>query len=438
MGIGFILIGVLFLFNPMINLLDILPDFIGYFFILLGIYKIADITGKMKNIHKHLLYLIGVSVFRTVLSFVINADDNVMKLIFVFVFAIIESVFMISVFGKIFDGFEDLGIQFENVSILNKLSEVKTLTIVFVIIRSLFTLIPEFRFLSMTDYEGEILSIEMTGRIDYGFILTLLNVVVVTLIGLVWLVMLISYIRRITTNSEFIAKLKQYYINSVLTDSKRFLLRRIMISMLLLMLGFVFLIDICIDNVDMLPDFVGAGLILAAVLLLRKDNNNNLLFYMAVLYPVVSLGDWIFHIIFAGNQYRVKHLQYTDVLVNYILLIAISLIAAAVLTFIFYNINKFFRRMINEMIGFDYEEHFTKLIERQNESIMKKNRANLINLILSALVAVSKIIQTSAILLLPEYWMIHFVIEIVWIFRMYLFTTNLYEEVKYSLGIGVE
>ena len=440
MGIGFIIIGVIFLFNPMVSLLDVLPDFIGYLFILIGIYKLADMTNKMDKIHKHILYVAGISVVRLVLSIVIVNDDNVLALIFVFVFAIIDAVFMISVFNKIFDGIEDIGTRFPNTSVFTKLSEtVRTLTCVFVIVRSLFTLIPEFRHLSMTDYEGEILSTEMLGRADYTYMLLILNVVVVILIGTVWLGMTITYFNRIRKDSEFVTAVSDNYTNVILADSKRFLIRRIMLSMMFLMAGFVFLVDIFFTNVDVLPDFVGAGFILAAAILLRKNNSLPVsVIFTAAAYIPVSLAYWILRVLFAGNEYRVKQLLRTEVLQQFIILIALALVSAVLLIFIFYNLNKMFKRMISEIVANNHEEHFKKLIEQHNESIKKKNQANTALFYISGVLALSKVVQTAAMILLPEYWMIHFVIQIFWILRIYMFIPDLYEEIKYSLDIGVE
>lgn len=439
MGFIYIIVGTVFLFNPMIGLLDILPDFIGYLFMLAGIYKIADITKTMDNIHKYLLYLIGVSLARTILSVIMTKDDMVLSLIFVVLFSIGEAFLMIYFYNKLFNGFDDIGIRFENSDTFKKSAELKTLTYVFILLRSLFTIIPEFRYLAMTDYEGEISSFDMIGRTDYSVMLILLNVVVVTIIGIAWVYMMISYLNKINKNKPFIEKLNDYYVNEVLSDTKRFFKRRIMISIFLLIIGFVFMCDIFFDNVDVIPDFIGGGLILSAFIIMNKDNQNiKKYIYAAMAYIPISVGNWIYRIVFAANEYRAKSLQNTDVLLNYAGLIVVTLVASLLLIMIFIAVRKHFNQIINEMIGYEYDEHFQKLIERQKESINKKNLNNTIIFVLSLIFAVSKVIQVSLMIILPEYWMIHFVIEIAWIFKMYLFITDIYEELKYRLDVGVE
>ena len=49
MGIGYIIAGMFFLFEPFIGVADILPDFIGYLLILHGMSKIADLEIKITS-----------------------------------------------------------------------------------------------------------------------------------------------------------------------------------------------------------------------------------------------------------------------------------------------------------------------------------------------------------------------------------------------------
>ena len=44
LGIGMLITAACFLFNPNVVIIDILPDFIGYIFLILGIYQLSDIN----------------------------------------------------------------------------------------------------------------------------------------------------------------------------------------------------------------------------------------------------------------------------------------------------------------------------------------------------------------------------------------------------------
>jgi len=49
MGFGCIAAGMLFLFNPNINVIDILPDFIGYILIYHGLFRMSYSTPKLAD-----------------------------------------------------------------------------------------------------------------------------------------------------------------------------------------------------------------------------------------------------------------------------------------------------------------------------------------------------------------------------------------------------
>ena len=45
----FLLIGAIFLCDPLISVIDLLPDFIGYLFIMKGLYRMADLSGYIED-----------------------------------------------------------------------------------------------------------------------------------------------------------------------------------------------------------------------------------------------------------------------------------------------------------------------------------------------------------------------------------------------------
>ena len=50
MGIGYLLIGFLFLINPVIHVLDILPDCIGFFLIVKGLSKVSLFIALLRKV----------------------------------------------------------------------------------------------------------------------------------------------------------------------------------------------------------------------------------------------------------------------------------------------------------------------------------------------------------------------------------------------------
>ena len=49
MNLGYLLLGLVFLFNPNINVIDVLPDVIGCLFILKGLSKLSDLNRHIAS-----------------------------------------------------------------------------------------------------------------------------------------------------------------------------------------------------------------------------------------------------------------------------------------------------------------------------------------------------------------------------------------------------
>ena len=86
MGIRSIIAGMIFLFNPFISVYDILPDFIGYMFIIYGLYKIADVELKVREARRRMTQALYVAVgrFAIMMSALFMEFDSTLVLVFTF------------------------------------------------------------------------------------------------------------------------------------------------------------------------------------------------------------------------------------------------------------------------------------------------------------------------------------------------------------------
>ena len=73
MGIGLIFIGCCFLFNPVISLVDVLPDFFGMILILRGMSKIADLNNHIGESYLKMKAAMWVSLGKLVALFLAGA-----------------------------------------------------------------------------------------------------------------------------------------------------------------------------------------------------------------------------------------------------------------------------------------------------------------------------------------------------------------------------
>ena len=57
LGIGKLAVGAIFLFNPTINILDPLPDFIGYWLTVLGLTAFAYLSEEIFIARKYFIFI---------------------------------------------------------------------------------------------------------------------------------------------------------------------------------------------------------------------------------------------------------------------------------------------------------------------------------------------------------------------------------------------
>ena len=435
MNIGFIIAGIIFLFNPVVNVVDILPDIIGYILIMYGMYKFTDMVNSVSGLDKNLLWLCLLSLFKVIVAVItLFIDDKGIILLVVFVDSVFETLLFIVAFNKIFKIFNDLGIYYNSKTVDIKISEVKTITYIFAIAKSILTFIPELRYLSTSDYNIVIHSYDKYSLSDFNLIFLILNISVVSIIGLIWLFYIINYFKRIYDDKDFIAKLSDSYNVTVLPNNNIFLARRLGIAVILLIVGSVFLLDINLDGIDYIPDFISAVLIISVLLIIKNDiPHNKILYKLSWTYIPVSLFNWVFQYLYAVNYFN--SIAFTKELSVFILFLSAIIINAAsslILMLLFLNLSKYYIYAINNFIGIVYEKHFVKLINLEEEKREKLLNDEKLVKILSVCVAASKILQIISLQLFGWYWLIHLTIEIVWLIKIIIFLNSLNDDIQFK------
>ena len=114
LGIGKLFIAAIFLFNPNIVIIDFLPDFIGYIFLLLGISQLADLNyhfEESKNLFKRMFVVSLAQFFAIFIVFGIlpTREQSSALMLMSFAFGALELILLIPAFKAFFDGFIYLG-----------------------------------------------------------------------------------------------------------------------------------------------------------------------------------------------------------------------------------------------------------------------------------------------------------------------------------------
>ena len=166
------IIGLIFLCNPLINIIDFLPDLIGYLLLLIAIHPMAYVDDKMARLRHLLRILLLISVPKVILGwFSLLGEthfpllgESTMVLVYTFCFALAEPYFMWRATDAFFDGLYRLGVQegvptavvYRQKKRSGKLirigARMQRLTHWFVVLRALTSLLPQFILLTNTTY----------------------------------------------------------------------------------------------------------------------------------------------------------------------------------------------------------------------------------------------------------------------------------------------
>ena len=106
--------GCLFLFNPTVNLIDVLPDVIGYLLILKGLYKLADLNGKIKAARQKFKAAVWIASGELLVMLAASVLEATWYLVFSFVFCVLKLIYLIPAFVNLFEGISYLEMRLTN------------------------------------------------------------------------------------------------------------------------------------------------------------------------------------------------------------------------------------------------------------------------------------------------------------------------------------
>lgn len=114
MNIGYLIAGCVFLLNPTVNLIDVLPDVIGYLLILKGLDKLSDLDGKLHSAKQKFKAAAWIAGVKFLVMFLTPVMDSTWYLLFAFSFGVLEMIYEIPAFVELFGGISYLEMRHTN------------------------------------------------------------------------------------------------------------------------------------------------------------------------------------------------------------------------------------------------------------------------------------------------------------------------------------
>ena len=272
-GFSLLPLALFFLFEPFVNILDILPDFIGYIIVCFALINLADINDRIKDAFVGFRKAAIINFFRIPViylleRFFVDNEQTVSLLMFTFVFSVLELLALLPAFKNFFDGLLGLGLTHDGAYVCHSrrprgrttTEKTYTLTVWFVLIKYLASALPEFTTLISND--------------AYEFIklLRIIGIIVAAILGTVWLVLTLRYLSNVKKDAPFIERLSEKYLNFSSENQGFYIARGIKIALFALMLASAFSADFYSSYVNLIPDAAFYIFILLSAIALKKHS----------------------------------------------------------------------------------------------------------------------------------------------------------------------
>ena len=270
--------GLFFLWNPLVNVIDILPDCIGWLLFALGLTRLAYLREDFAEIRKKAWILCAISFAKFLPMYWSLAGDiryplaaePTMVLTYTVSFGAAELFLGISVFRSFFSTLSSLGTRYGSIAANRKLGRLRFRTIAFLIVRAVCSVLPELVYLRSTEYLDRVVYGVVIDIRDYRPYLIFLFSLIAGIVGLCWYIAFVRYLRTLRREDTFNDALRAEEEERREEISGYTAIARFRTVFGLLFLGAVFFCYLSVDRINVLPDFVGVLLMCISVLLLRK------------------------------------------------------------------------------------------------------------------------------------------------------------------------
>lgn len=397
LGLGYLTVAAFFLFNPNLVIVDFIPDFIGYIFLIMGLSQLSDLNHHIESavgLFKRMFIVSLAQFFSIFFVFGVLPSREIASalMLICFAFGALELILLIPAFKAMFDGFTYLGSRHESTAIFKRrvlkskppivLSEKRLaelspkkrkkldainqrragerlgmtatartalITMIFIISKPVLTFAPEILEL----FDSTVNPNLPVNLYKYVESFRLISWVFLIPLGVFWLISFIRYIVSITRDKVFINELSSKYTDEITPKTFIFVQRYVKLAFIILAVAVAFNIDFYLDYASVLPDFISPIILTVMLFVAKKFGKVPTTSYVfAGGYMVVSFATYILNVSFYSNHTLSMTFLYPDAF-NAFLTLAISKCLDSVLFIcMILSVLPILSRIIKENTGF--------------------------------------------------------------------------------------
>ena len=274
-----------FMFNPNLTIIDVLPDFIGYILISVALSRpsmVCETLADAKKAFEKMILVDGCKYIAIMWVFGIDAlsERASSLLLWSFVFAVLEAIFLVPAYIKLFKGLSEVGDYFSNTSIHGTkrgrgksfTDKIKIFTIFFVLFKAFMCVLPELAdFTNLSGFEAS----PSVNLYRYIGVIRFLCCIPVVIIGLIWLAAIVKYFVRIAKDKPFNTAISEHYATNILPRKGLFITKHVRAASWLFVVGAILSLDFKLEGVNLLPDILVIAFIIPAFIYFCKTAKLN-------------------------------------------------------------------------------------------------------------------------------------------------------------------
>lgn len=274
MGLKLICVGLFFFLIPSYGLIDVMPDCIGVFFILLALSKLRDTDGRLEEAYRLFLKFFFVNLAQTLLAMPVhglkdgNGDqDTVAILTACLVFSIISAVLLYYALSRLFSGINYIATRAANPMADENYNGVCIMNGLFSVAYYVMLVIPQLVSLSKPSYQMAADPSATFTLYDSKSLITVMCMVVSLLLSILFISTAVGYLGKLSRDRESGERVRELYLRTKEEKKGLITCRQVGTSLIFVFVGVLLTVSFKVEGVNIVPHTI--SFVLAAVGLFR-------------------------------------------------------------------------------------------------------------------------------------------------------------------------
>lgn len=420
LGLSYVLAGAVFLFDPFIGVIDLLPDCIGYLLMLWGLYRLSDLDDRLAEASKGMrnLALVGLArIVAMLLAFglVSPSEQPVFILLLLFTLGVLDCIVLIPMWKQMCGGLLYLGSRNDATTMFdrrtfrgrtgrrNAVERYTAASAVFFVLREILVILPELTVLSHE--KGGVEPGEGTRYYDFVGLFRGMGILLSLVLGIIWLVMTVRFIKKLKQDKPFFDRLSERYRAEILPRNDLFAMRAVRASLVCLIVATVLSMDLYVDGINILPDVLTAVLLALSVLFIRPYAGKNWSALLAtVAYGLSAAFTWALQLDYFRLEDTLDIFRKEEIYARWENMVLLQALTALLYALALGLILRSLYRMVKKYTGLHAFREGTSYAAERTEAIHRLIRKKLIVVgVLFGLVIASTLFRWGVVPRLPEW-----------------------------------